>query len=87
MDQKFPSSKMLLDSLVQVLKDTNVPLSSSEIDDKVITKLKLPDEITKKIRQGNRTEIKYRLAWCRTKAKQTGLIKKNSNNSWQLIED
>ena len=87
MDQKFPSSKMLLDSLVQVLKDTNVPLSSSEIDDKVITKLKLPDEITKKIRQGNRTEIKYRLAWCRTKAKQTGLIKKKSNNSWQLIED
>ena len=87
MSQKFPSSKILTESLIQVLQDANTPLNTAEIDNRVITKLNLPDEMTRVIRQGNRTEIKYRLAWCRTKAKQAGLIQKGSNNSWQLIKN
>lgn len=78
---------MLTESLIKVLNDANTPLKSVEIDKRIILELKLPDEVTKVIRQGNRTEIKYRLAWCRTKAKQAGLIQKGSNNSWHLVKN
>lgn len=84
MTLNFPDSKTLTDALISVLAEARVPLSSSQIDELVTAKLNLSSEITQVIRQGNRTEIKYRLAWCRTKAKQTGLIEKLPSSQWQL---
>lgn len=80
----FPTSKILTDSLLDALAQAGKPLSSSEIDDEIIKTLNLTGEVVSKIRQGNRTELKYRLAWCRTKAKQNGLIERTSGNKWQL---
>ena len=80
----FPTSKILTASLLNALTQAGKPLSSLEIDDEIIKNLNLTGEVVSKIRQGNRTELKYRLAWCRTKAKQTGLIERTSNNKWQL---
>ncbi len=84
MSSEFPTSKTLLDNLIESLIDTGRPLSSSEMDELIIKKLNLSHEVVSKIREGNRTEIKYRLAWCRTKAKQSGLIERTANNKWQL---
>lgn len=80
----FPSSNSLTNCLVEILNESEVPLTSSEIDEKIIKKLDLNIEIVSKIRQGNRTELNYRLAWCRTKAKQKGLIERTANNKWQI---
>lgn len=84
MTLQFPDSRTLTTALISVLTEANNPLNSSEIDDLVTAKLNLPSEITEMIRQGSRTEIKYRLAWCRTKAKQSGLIEKLPSKKWQL---
>jgi restriction endonuclease Mrr len=80
----FPTSKSLIDCLLEILNESEVALTSSEIDERIIKKLDLHIEIVSKIKQGNRTELKYRLAWCRTKAKQNGLIERTTNNKWQI---
>jgi restriction endonuclease Mrr len=80
----FPSSKNLTNCLVEILKESDVALTSSDIDERIIKKLDLNKDVVSKIRQGNRTELKYRLAWCRTKAKQNGLIERTTNNKWQI---
>jgi restriction endonuclease Mrr len=80
----FPSSKNLTYCLVEILNESDVPLTSSDIDERIIKKLDLNIDVVSKIRQGNRTELKYRLAWCRTKAKQNGLIERTTNNKWKI---
>ena len=80
----FPSSKNLTNCLVEILNESDVALTSSDIDERIIKKLNLNTDVVSKIRQGNRTELKYRLAWCRTKAKQNGLIERTSDNKWKI---
>ena len=48
------------------------------------TDLEINSELATQIRSGNRTEVKYRLAWCRTKAKQQGLVERKPPNTWKL---
>jgi hypothetical protein len=84
MNVLFPTSKILTDSLLEALAQAGKPLSSLVIVDEIIKSLNLTGEVVSKIRQGNRTELKYRLAWCRTKAKQNGVIERTSSNKWQL---
>jgi hypothetical protein len=85
MTSKMPSSSELSGSLLKILAQHPNGLTVSEIDQAVIQDLGISLELANQIRSGNRTEIKYRLAWCRTKAKKLGLIERKSPNTWKLI--
>ena len=80
----MPTSVELSASLLKILTQNASGLTVNEIDQAVIQDLGINSEIANQIRSGNRTEIKYRLAWCRTKAKQQGLVERTSHNTWKL---
>lgn len=84
MISKMPTSGELSSSLLKILAQHPHGLTVNEIDQAVIQDLGVSTEIASQIRSGNRTEIKYRLAWCRTKAKKQGLLERNSPNMWKL---
>lgn len=84
MISKMPTSGELSSSLLKILAQHPHGLTVNEIDQAVIQDLGVTTEIASQIRSGNRTEIKYRLAWCRTKAKKQGLLERNSPNIWKL---
>ena len=87
MTEKLPVSTQLETALLKVLREAGVPLKSSEIDKKVAIELKLTPEQLAILHSGSRTEISYRLAWVRTKAKKKGLIEKLSTNKWALAPE
>ncbi len=84
MTSKMPTSSELSDSLLKVLAQHPNGLTVNDIDQAVIQDLGISLELANQIRSGNRTEIKYRLAWCRTKAKKQGLIERKSPNTWKI---
>jgi len=84
MTTKLPTSVELSASLLKILAQHPSGLTVHEIDQAVIQDLGISSELANQIRSGNRTEIKYRLAWCRTKAKQQGLVDRTSHNTWKL---
>lgn len=81
---KWPTSQELTETLLTVLRDMGGSGTASEIDKAVVSKLNLSVELLALKRDGNRGEIQYRLAWVRTKAKQKGLISRESNRVWKL---
>ena len=80
----MPTSIELNTSLLKILAQYPSGLTVREIDQAVIQDLEISSELANQIRSGNRTEIKYRLAWCRTKAKQQGLVERKPPNTWKL---
>ena len=86
MTVKFPDSSTLETSVLKAIKANGGLAKTAEIDKFVIEDLKLSSEQLVQIRSGNRTEIQYRLAWVRTKAKSRGLIEKVTNRTWKLTE-
>ena len=84
MTTKMPSSPELLASLLKVLAKHPHGLATRQIDTAVVEDLAVSNEIASQIRSGNRTEIQYRLAWCRTKAKKSGLIERSPDGTWKL---
>jgi len=85
MTEKLPVSTHLEAAVVKVLREAGVPLKSSEIDEKVVLELKLTPDQLALIHSGSRTEISYRLAWVRTKAKKKGLLERLPTNKWNLV--
>ncbi len=86
MTVKFPDSATLEATVLKAIKEFGGTAKTNEIDAFVIKDLELTQEQISQIRSGNRTEIQYRLAWVRTKAKNRGLIEKSPNNHWKLVE-
>ena len=84
MTSKMPTSIELNTSLLKILAQHPNGLTVREIDQAVIQDLGISSELANQIRSGNRTEIQYRLAWCRTKAKKQGLVERISPNTWKL---
>jgi restriction endonuclease Mrr len=84
MTSKMPTSSELNSSLLKILAQHSSGLTVREIDQAVIQDLGISSELANQIRSGNRTEIQYRMAWCRTKAKKQGLIERMSPNAWKL---
>ncbi len=80
----MPTSIELNNSLLKILAQHSGGLTVREIDQAVIQDLDISSELANQIRSGNRTEIQYRMAWCRTKAKKQGLIERMSPNTWKL---
>jgi restriction system protein len=87
MTSKLPSTTELSRSLLKILAQHPSGLTVREIDQAVIKDLGISSEVANQIRSGNRTEIQYRLAWCRTKAKKTMLIDRTGPSSWKLVSN
>lgn len=87
MTVKFPDSSTLEASVLKALKANGGSARTEDIDKFVSEDLKLSEEQLSQIRSGNRTEIQYRLAWVRTKAKSRGLIDKSVNRTWKLTNE
>jgi hypothetical protein len=87
MTPKMPTSTELTSSLLKILAQHPGGLTVREIDQAVIKDLEITSELVKQIRSGNRTEIQYRLAWCRTKAKKAMLIDRTGPSSWKLVHN
>lgn len=85
MTVKFPDSSALEASVIKALEANGGSARTDVIDKFVAEDLRLTPEQLGAIRSGNRTEIQYRLAWVRTKAKGRGLIEKTANRTWKLV--
>jgi restriction system protein len=86
MDQ-LPKSQELVAPMLRVLSAAAGILSNSEIERGIISELGIPDSLSSIIHSGNRTELQYRLAWARTKAKSSGLIESPSRESWKITNE
>lgn len=80
----LPSSQNLVDPLLRVLNKSVNPMTNRELEVGVIDYLEIPDELVKLVHSGKRTELQYRLAWARTKAKSEGYICSPRREVWQL---
>ena len=81
----MPTSIELNNSLLKILAQYPSGLTVREIDQAVIQDLEISSELANQIRSGNRTEIQYRMAWCRTKAKKAKLIDRTGPGLWKLV--
>jgi len=81
----MPTSIELNTSLLKILTQHPGGLTVREIDQAVIQDLGISSELANQIRSGNRTEIQYRMAWCRTKAKKAKLIDRTGPGLWKLV--
>ena len=80
--EKLPKSQDLVNPLIQVLSHAGRPLTNAEIELAIIEKLQIPPLLASVIHSGKRTELQYRLAWARTKAKSLGKIESPKRETW-----
>ena len=82
---KLPKYQDLIPAIVKVLAAADKPLHNSEIEARVIVELSISADLAAEIHSGKRTELQYRLAWARTKAKADGLINNPARERWVII--
>jgi restriction system protein len=61
--------------------------SVPEMEEQVVTILKLTDEQINEIHRGNTSKFTYRLAWARNYLKRYGLLENSSRGVWALTEE
>lgn len=81
--ETLPRSSELVEPVVKILQGAMKPLSNSEIEKEICNLLQIPVNLQELIHSGSRTELQYRLAWARTKAKNLGLISRQNKTFWQ----
>lgn len=81
---ELPKYFDLVNPLLKVLAEAGRPLSNSEIEAAIIKNLQIPEHLVRLIHSGKRTELQYRLAWARTKAKASGKITSPKREIWAL---
>jgi restriction system protein len=84
---ELPKYVDLVNPLLKVLAEAGRPLSNSEIEAAIIKNLQIPEHLVRVIHSGKRTELQYRLAWARTKAKSSGKITSPKRETWALKTD
>lgn len=86
MRSTWPTSLELTQVTLNVLIKLGGSCDVNQLDREVAIMLNLSDELKDKMRSANRSEIQYRLAWTRTKAKQNGFIQRESPRFWSITE-
>jgi hypothetical protein len=84
MSDRLPSSDLLFESVVECLRKNKGPMHIDLIEKYVRTELSISDDLAKEIRTGKRTQLAYKLAWARSKAKTEGLIVSPRHSYWQI---
>ncbi len=86
MSQALPSSDLLMQAIVACLKSNPRLMHIDEIEQFVRQYLNISQEAANVIRKGKRTELAYKLAWARSKAKSAGLICSPKYSHWEIAE-
>ena len=84
--EELPKYQDLVLPVLQALAKTKNGLSIQEIEIQVISLLAIPKEISEVLHSGKRTELQYRLAWARTKAKASGWITSPKRETWRITD-
>lgn len=82
--ETLPKYQELIPTLIKVLEEAGRPMTNSEIEVSIIKELGIPTSLSTTIHKGKRTELQYRLAWARTKAKNSGVITSTKRETWAL---
>ena len=86
-DVNVPTFDMLMNPLIQALKELGGSGTIEEINNKVAEVAHLSDEqfeILHNPEKGSQTEVEYRLAWVRTYLKKYGILENSSRGVWAL---
>lgn len=83
---ELPKSQHLVEVVVEAIKSNNGEATLIQIESYVIAKLSIPEALVQILHSGTRSELAYRLAWARPKAKSAGLIDKAGNGNWRLVD-
>jgi len=82
--EELPKFLDLVNPVIAVLTEAGKPLTNSEIESAIIEKLQISSSLASVIHSGTRTELQYRLAWARTKAKSLGRIDRPKRETWAI---
>lgn len=88
-ESALPTTKNLISAVLRTAKNHSEGISSKELDVQVIGTLGLTEEQLGRLHSSDgskRTEIQYRLAWARSKAKSQGYLTCESDKKWRLTE-
>ena len=87
---KSPTQIELIEPVFEALRDLGGSANISEIRDKVVEMLHLPDDIVDEPHKGNasqQTELEYQLAWARTRLKAFGAINNSQRGVWMITPE
>lgn len=81
----LPTRKLLANAVIQVLKQSSVPMRACDINSKVAELLQIPQDVLK-VEDANctGTEFSYQMRWIRTNLKNQGLISSPKRGFWVL---
>lgn len=80
---ELPKYQNLVIPMLRVLSDGRV-LHNKQISSLLSKQLAIPAPLLEAIHSGTRTEFDYRLAWTRTKAKNSGWIQSDKREHWSI---
>jgi len=84
--EQLPRYQDLILPLLHILARAESQVSNKEIELEISKNLAIPDGLTKLIHAGARTELQYRLAWARTKAKNSGWVTSGKREFWSITD-
>jgi len=86
-EASLPSFNALQEALLLMFKTfPGQSFTNLAIEKFVIEELGISDAAQKTPREKSRTELQYRLAWARTKAKGAGLIIRDGTKTWKSAQ-
>ena len=84
LESKLPNFNALQEALILMLKTfPDKAFTNQDIEAFVVQELGISEEAQKIPREKSITELQYRLAWARTKAKGAGLIVRDGAQTWR----
>lgn len=83
----LPSSHALFVAIIELLRISDGPKTSKEIDAAVAKDLNISKSDLEVLHSGSRTKFSYRMAWERTHAKNKGLIAPLPGRKWQITDE
>ena len=82
-----PTFDKFLNPVLEALRSLGNSGTNSEIDEKVVEILDLPEEVAEHPHlNSSTTEVAYRIAWARTYLKKAGLIENTRRGVWMLTD-
>jgi restriction system protein len=85
----LPASPLLQEAILRALRDLGGAASNEELALHVAQETSLTAQhlsIPHDAARGKRSEFEYRMAWARTKLKDSGLIENTGHKRWQLCK-
>lgn len=85
MKSDLPTERVLSSALLKVLKEARGPLRVAEIEERLRLLIEISaNDRTSSAESKTRSDLSYRLAWCRTRLRKNGEIVKVGHGVWSL---